>query len=643
MSRPAASLTRSFARGTPTSPLEPAQVSVLLRVVVVLLAGVALGLSWQPYDLWPLLIVGIPAFTLAVRGVRPAVAFGLGYLFGLTMLTLAISWVHVLGTWIAAVLIIFMALFFGLLGLTLTLVSRLRWWPLAAACSWVLIEYAYSRIPLGGFGWTRIAYAAVDTPLAGFFPIIGVAGVSFVVALLGQLIAWAVLTLWTARRGRQTRRTHLLIAAAAALSLVLVGSALRLYQVEPEVGPAGSVRVGIVQGNIPGRGIEAMGRARSVTNNHLSETIRLMTKARLGEVPEPDFLLWPENSTDIDPTADPLTRLTVQAAVDVADRPILVGAVMQGPGVDERQTAALWWDPDSGVLARYDKQNLVPFGEWIPFRAQLLPLIPLLQQVGAQSVPGTRPGVLDVAVDGRPIRIGDAICFELAYDQTMYRSLIGGAQVSMVQSNNATYGGTGQIEQQFAITRARAMESRREIAVATTNSVSGFITRDGAVATRTQEFTAQSMVVEMPLRSALTPAIRVAPWLERGLALVALLTCLAAVLAGIRQSRAPASEHRIAPRAALRRREGTRFPSPSDDEVGALQRRDPRGASIASGAIKHAIKHEKETPVERTDNADSPERDGRGATDLHIARPGPGDHPDLQRVGEHRTHHQPDP
>jgi apolipoprotein N-acyltransferase len=605
VSRPLASLTRSLVAEAPTT--EPTPVPMPLRVGIVLLAGVALGLSWQPYGLWPLMLLGIPMFTLVVRGVRPLVACGLGYLFGLAMLALAISWVHVLGTWVAVVLIIFMSLFFGLLGLATTLVGRLRWWPIATACCWVLIEYAYSRIPFGGFGWTRIAYAVVDTPLAGLFPIIGVAGVSFVVALVGQLIAWAVLALCGPRfggaapRGRLRRPTRVIIAAAAIVGIGLFGSALRLYQVEPAATSAGSVRVGIVQGNIPGRGIEAMGRARSVTNNHLSETIHLMTKVRLGQEPQPDFLLWPENSTDIDPTVDPITRQTVQAATQVADRPILVGAVMQGPGPDERQTAALWWDPDRGVLARYDKQNLVPFGEWIPFRAQLLPLIPLLQQVGAQSVAGTRPGVLDVTAAGRTIKIGDVICFELAYDQTIYRSITGGAQVLMVQSNNATYGGTGQIEQQFAITRARAMETRREIAVATTNSVSGFITRDGAIAIRTREFTAQSMVVEMPLRDALTPAIRVAPWLERGLALLAVLACFAAILGG--SGRSARSERQRAEQSKL----------------------------------------EKEIPVEPIDAPDGPARDGRRDVSPRSSRTDSGDHPDLQRVGEHHSDSQPDP
>ena len=490
---------------------------MLLRVAVVLLAGVALGLSWQPYGLWPLLLIGIPAFTLAVRGVRPAAAFGLGYLFGLTMLMLGCQLAacsryldrcaadHFHGPVLrrpgtgrdprqpAALVAARHRLLLGAhrVRVLADSVRRLRLDPDRVRgrrhpTGRILSDHRSRRCFLRR-GFDRSAHR-MGAPHAVVQP------------------------------GRAGERDEPISSSplALAVSLGLLGSALRLYQVEPEVSSAGSVHVGIVQGNIPGRGIEAMGRARSVTNNHLSETIQLMTKVRLGEVAEPDFLLWPENSTDIDPTVDPLTKQTVQAAVDVAGRPILVGAVMQGPGFDERQTAALWWDPERGVMARYDKQNLVPFGEWIPFRAELLPLIPLLQKVGAQSVAGTRPGVLDVAVAGRPIKIGDVICFELAYDQTIYQSLIGGAQVLMVQSNNATYGGTGQIEQQFAITRARAMESRREIAVATTNSVSGFITRDGAVATRTQEFTAQSMVVEMPLRSALTPAIRVAPWLERG-------------------------------------------------------------------------------------------------------------------------------
>jgi apolipoprotein N-acyltransferase len=307
--------------------------------------------------------------------------------------------------------------------------------------------------------------------------------------------------------------------------LVLVGSGLRSFQVEPVDGRAGSVNVGIVQGNVPGRGIEAMGRARSVTDNHLSETVNLMTRSRLGLVPAPDFLLWPENSTDIDPLRDAVTNQVVQSATEVAGLPILVGAVTEGPGADERQTSALWWDPQRGVLARYDKRNLVPFGEWIPFRDQLLPVVPILRQVGAQGVPGTEPGVLTVPVGQREIRLGDVICFELAYDATVYETFTRGAQVSLVQSNNATYGGTGQIEQQFAITRARAMESRREIAVATTNSVSGFIDRDGHVVSRTDEFTAASMVVTMPLRSSITPAVVVAPWLGRGLAALGLLAC----------------------------------------------------------------------------------------------------------------------
>jgi apolipoprotein N-acyltransferase len=520
-----------------------------VRAGLAVLGGAAVGLSFQPYGLWPLLLLGIPALTLAVRPslvarttapmpglddgrrVRLRHSFGLGYLFGLAMLGIAINWIYVLGIWIAILLIAVESVFFGALGVALSLTARLRSWPVAAACCWVLVEFAYSRIPFGGFGWTRLAYAAVDTPLAGFLPFVGVTGLSFLVALLPQLLAWVLIG--------SGRRRRLVVAAAVAAVFVGGGAGLSLL---PLAEAGGSVNVGIVQGNVPGRGIEALGRMRSVTNNHLSETVNLMTRVRLGQAPVPDFILWPENSTDIDPTADPITRATVQSAAEIAGRPILVGAVMNGPGEDERQTSALWWDPQRGILARYDKRNLVPFGEWIPFRHQLLPLLPILEKVGAQSVPGTKPGVLEVPVGNRTIKVGDAICFELAYDQTLYQVVRGGAQVLMVQSNNATYGGTGQIEQQFAITRARAMEARREIAVATTNSVSGLIDARGRVILKTREFTAASAVVTMPIRTAITPAVVLAPWIDRALAAMGLLCCLLAALGGLQarsgQSRA---------------------------------------------------------------------------------------------------------
>lgn len=505
----------------------------VIRLLLAAACGVAVGLAFQPYAIWPLAFLGVAGLTVAVHGTRPRRAFALGYLFGLGLLGVAINWVRVIASYAAVALIGFEALFFAVLAVAISLVGRRRFWPLAAAAAWSGTEYVYARYPFGGFGWTRIAYTAVDTPLAGLLPMIGVAGLSFTVALLAQAVAWLVIRLVAGPRSGR-RPVLRLLTAPLALWLVLLGAglALRGWNPDPAGGIGRSARVGIVQGNVPGTGIDAMGRMRTVTANHVKETEALMAGVRSGRYPQPDFVLWPENSTDIDPTVDPITARQVETAALAVGRPIFVGAVMYGPGPDERQTSALWWDPRRGITARYDKRNLVPFGEWIPFRAQLLPLLPILRLVGAQSVPGTRPGALGVRLQlgDRPAQrvvIGDAICFELAYDDTIYDVITHGAQLFMVQSNNATYAGTGQVEQQFAITRARAMETRREIAVATTNGVSGYIGRDGTVRWQTRERTAASTVVTMPLRTAVTPAVRIAPWLERGLAAVALVWCVA--------------------------------------------------------------------------------------------------------------------
>ncbi|MDR0285455.1 MAG: apolipoprotein N-acyltransferase, partial [Propionibacteriaceae bacterium] len=280
-----------------------------------------------------------------------------------------------------------------------------------------------------------------------------------------------------------------------------------------------TVTVAVVQGNVPGAGIDALGPRYTVENNHLAETIILAARIRAGEVAQPDFVVWPENSTATDPLTDQKTAGLIATALDLAGVPVLVGAIVDGPGADERQTVGLWWTAD-GITARYNKRNLVPFGEWVPLRSLLTKLVPDLQYVGRQSVPGTTPGVLGVEVAGEPLRLGDLICFEVAYDDTVDEMLRGddstggGAQVVAVQTSNAMFTGTDQMAQQDRITRIRALEAHREILVATTNSLAGLIDARGTIVYEASLRTADAQVFTVPARTTLTPAIAGRGWID---------------------------------------------------------------------------------------------------------------------------------
>ncbi|TQL62368.1 apolipoprotein N-acyltransferase [Propioniferax innocua] len=497
------------------------------------LGGLA-GLGFEPTAWWPCHLMGLAGLFVRLRAASTwRQAAGWGYAFGFGMNLVSLSWLSSLlpgaGPVIAVVLVAFMSTYFALVGVAARWVWRLPWPVVGLASVWVAGEWLYSRFPFGGFGWTRTAYTMVDSPLDGWLPLVSVAGVSGLAALVSALAAWA----WGRRRELSEHRVAVIAAATTIVALGTGGLVLRGADLVPEHSE--ELTIGMVQGNVDGVGVGGMGRARSVTNNHYSETVTLMAKARAGEAAGPDFVLWPENSTDVDPIEDLQTRRLVQSAAEVADVPILVGAVTRGPGTDERQTTALWWMPDGRVTDSYHKRNLVPFGEYIPFRDRLLPLIPLLELVGAQSIPGTSPGVVDAELaDGRRVAVGDVICFELAYDDTV-REAVAGSQVLVVQSNNATYRGTPQIDQQFAITRVRAMEARREVVVATTNSVSGHIDHRGRVLDRTQEMQAASASYTVSLRDTTTPATRFGGVIEAVLTVLGALSCGLGALAAWRR------------------------------------------------------------------------------------------------------------
>jgi apolipoprotein N-acyltransferase len=185
------------------------------------------------------------------------------------------------------------------------------------------------------------------------------------------------------------------------------------------------------------------------------------------------------------------------------------------PGPQWRETAGIVWDPTTGPGATYVKRHPVPFGEYIPFRRQLLPLIGRLEMVGRDTYAGSTPGVLDIAGS----TIGDVICFEIAYDEIVRDVVDHGGQVIVVQTNNATYGGTSQPDQQFEISRLRAMEFGRTVLIASTSGISGVIRPDGSVEQRTAQDTRAVLTTTFLPATGRTMAVRLGPWPERALAL----------------------------------------------------------------------------------------------------------------------------
>ena len=473
------------------------------------LTGLLLGIGYAPMGVWPATIVGLGLFTWLMSGRTPWQAAALGGVAGLAMNGITIHWVGVLGVPVAVVLVVFMSLWTALLGVMVSLLTRLRLWVLLVPCAWVAVEMASGRIPFGGFPWNRLAYTTVDQPLSGWLPWVGATGVAFLLALTAQLGLVAV------------RDRHIRVRAiAVATTLFVVGGALKLV---PHATPEQQVTVGVVQGNVNRHLHGTSSYASSVTNNVLSETVFLLASNRAtGDTPL-DFVLWPENATDVDPLTDPTTRSLVETSVALAGIPVFVGAVMDGPDpATTRQTSSIWWDPENGPGDQYDKRNLVPFGEYIPFRDFLLPRLPILKQIGRQSIPGTGPGVLAAPTAAHQyLKVGTVICFELAWDDTVYDTVRGQADVIVSQSNTNTYGETFEVYQQLTINRVRAMEIGREVVVSTLNSVSGLVDATGAFHDPTAEFTAGHRTFTVPLRTNVNLAVVLSPWLGWVLSLVA--------------------------------------------------------------------------------------------------------------------------
>lgn len=497
----------------------------LPRTGLAVLCGLLLALAFPPYDLWPLSLLGVAGLSLLTRGRTARQGAWTGFAFGFPFFLLLLDWLKVIGSDAMVGLSAIEAVFVSALGAGLALTSRLRAWPLWAACLWVTQEWARDRLPLGGFPWGRLAFANTASPFTPLAALGGAPLVTFAVALCGALLAWAALRV----RGPLRAPRAAAFAGAGAVAAILAG-----YAVPVPTNADDTVKVALVQGNVAQPGMDFLGRPMMVLNNHASATERLAADVRAGKVPRPDVVIWPENSSDLNPFLDPEAYDRINRAVQTIGVPTLVGALVDGPDSQHVQNEGIVWDPVTGPGASYTKQHPVPFGEYVPFRAELSQVITRLQRVARDFYPGTHNGVMQLG----PARIGDVICFEVAYDEIVRDTVSQGGRVLVVQTNNATYAQSGQPEQQLAMSRLRAVEHGRAVLIAATSGISAVISPDGTVLQHTQELTAAELSATVPLRDGKTVADRLGALPEWGLALAGLVACGAVVVGGIRRRRA---------------------------------------------------------------------------------------------------------
>jgi apolipoprotein N-acyltransferase len=518
-------------------------------LLVALAGGLLLAAAFAPVGAWPLAVVSPALLVVALSGRSLRGAFTVGLVFGLAFFFPLVAWVINLAWFAWVALAIASALIFAVFAVAQRLLLNLRWWPPAVAGWWVAAEAFRDRWPWGGFPWGRLAMSQAGLPTQGWAAIGGPPVLSFVVALTGATLAWVLLTVLdntglantgggNARLGNRGldntglpragaarwRRTAIAaVAFAATAGVSCLPAALPL---DPVPANAKTAQIAAIQGNVPrARSLEAQIDELQVTLNHATATGKLAAKVAAGTLPRPDLVIWPENSTSIDPTKYPPIYDEIASAASTIGRPILVGAVLQDP----MRNASVLWLPGKGPTTVYLKRRLVPFGEFLPFRSLISKITSLTQLLPQDMVPGHQTVLFDVG----QIRLGAVICYEVAFDDLARSEVTAGANVLTVQSNDATFEREGPITeesgQQIAMAQIRAVEFDRAVVYDSTTGYSAIITPHGQVTQRTGLWEQAEIDARVPLLTYQTLAERAGAWPEWVIVgATAIALCLAA-------------------------------------------------------------------------------------------------------------------
>jgi apolipoprotein N-acyltransferase len=492
-------------------------------LLISLAGGTGLALAFPPFGIWPLAVVGPALLVIALAGRSLRGSFCCGLVFGLSYFVFLLTWLVNVAWYAWGTLAVALAVIFAVLAIGQRLLMHLRFWPVAVAAWWVTAEAVRDRWPWG-FPWGRLAMSQAGAPDAGWMAIGGAPLLSFLLALTGAVLAWAVLTTAAPLKGSARRRYRIPVPAVVAVLTAGLVLAIALVPVDPTAG-APTAEVAGIQGNVPkARNLTQLLNDSEVTQNHAAETLRLAAQVKSGQRPAPDLVIWPENSTDLSPFEYQNIYDEIMTAVDAVGRPVLIGEVVDNP----RQNIGQLWTPGKGPGLYYAKRQLVPFGEYEPLRGFISLFTNLTSLVPINFIPGTKPVVFPVG----KISLGDVICYEVGFDDLVRSEVNAGANLLTVQSNDADFeldGQTGGTGQQVAMARLRAVESDRAVLYVSTTGESAIIEPGGQVIEHTGLWQAAIVEARVPLVSYRTLADRIGSWPEYLLVAFTVLSLLLAL------------------------------------------------------------------------------------------------------------------
>jgi apolipoprotein N-acyltransferase len=447
----------------------------LVALLLSALSGVLLSAAFEPVGKWwvaPIaLAVHMYALTLTQRKVLSV------FIFAATLNLIVLHWSS---TFVGSAPWLILALGLSVFYLPLSLVSR--WGMSSYPLIFILMEEVRNRFPFGGFGWVRVAYTQADAPYSTIAAIGGASALSALTVLIGLIIFFASAKKWSA--------------------VTLLPFLLLLIPIN--VNAIGATNVLMIQGNVPQMGLDFNSRAKAVFNNHFEKT-----QSELKRDSNVDFVLWPENSVDV----DPFQNTDVKQSLDSIQKPLIIGAILE-KGNSILNTSILW----GGELPpTYIKQHLTPFGEYIPLRSLASVISPYTDRVK-----DFEPGNGQVFFKVKAAVIAPVICFELVDDELLHKAALS-SNILAVQTNSATFGMSAESAQQLAMTRVRAIEHGRNIVSVSTTGYSAVIDFNGKVLQKTSMGTAESIRAEVELLEGKTPRNAAGDWALVGVLIVLFL------------------------------------------------------------------------------------------------------------------------